>query len=64
MTFKTLGFVRSLGMIPFGFKMQMHGKMPRPLLFPAIDGIDEVRKICQEREDEKKKERLEREKKK
>ncbi len=64
MTFKTLGFVRSLGMIPFGFKMQMHGKMPRPLLFPAIDGIDEVRKICKEREKEKAKERLKREKKK
>ncbi|HHL40525.1 MAG TPA: succinate dehydrogenase/fumarate reductase iron-sulfur subunit [Deltaproteobacteria bacterium] len=46
MTFKTLGFLRSLGMIPFGLKMELHGKMPHPIIFPAIEGIDEVRAIC------------------
>ncbi len=45
MTFKTLGFLRSLGMIPFGLKMEIHGKMPHPIIFPAIEGIDEVKKI-------------------
>jgi succinate dehydrogenase / fumarate reductase iron-sulfur subunit len=50
MTFKTLGFLRSLGMIPFGIKMEMHGKMPHPMLFPAIENIDEVRKIYEARE--------------
>lgn len=45
MTFKTLGVLRSVGMIPFGLKMGMHGKMPHPIIFPAIDDIDEVRKI-------------------
>lgn len=45
MTFKTLGFLRSLGMIPFGIKLEMHGKMPFPLIFPAIEGMDEVKKI-------------------
>jgi succinate dehydrogenase / fumarate reductase iron-sulfur subunit len=54
MTFKTLGFIRSLGMIPWGLKMQLHGKMPHPLLFPAIDGIDEVKKIYEAWEETKK----------
>jgi hypothetical protein len=45
MAFQTLGFIRSLGMIPFGFKMQLHGKMPRPHLFPVIEKHDEVKKI-------------------
>jgi succinate dehydrogenase / fumarate reductase iron-sulfur subunit len=48
MTFKTLGFLRSLGMIPYGLKMEIHGKMPLPILFPAIEGIEEVRKIYDE----------------
>ena len=58
MTFKTLGLLRSIGMIPFGMKMEMHGKMPHPVVLPAIDGIDEVRKIMDKREEEKKKEEL------
>ena len=45
MTFKTLGFLRSIGMIPFGLKMEIHGKMPHPILFPVIENIEEVRKI-------------------
>ncbi len=45
MTFKTLGFLRSLGMIPFGLKMEIHGKMPHPIIFPAIERIDEVKAI-------------------
>jgi succinate dehydrogenase / fumarate reductase iron-sulfur subunit len=45
MTFKTLGFLRSLGMIPLGIKMQLHGKMPRPIIFPKIKGMDEIDKI-------------------
>ncbi len=48
MTFKTLGLLRSLGMIPFGLKMEMHGKMPHPHLFPQIKKIDEVRTIYAE----------------
>ncbi len=48
MTFKTLGFLRSLGMIPYGLKMEVHGKMPLPILFPAIEGIEEVRMIYDE----------------
>lgn len=54
MTFKTLGFLRSLGMIPFGLKMEMHGKMPFPIIFPAIEGMDEVKKIYEEIEERKK----------
>jgi len=58
MTFRTLGFLRSLGMIPFGLKMEMHGKMPRPHLFSRIEGRDEVKKIFQasrkKREEEEK----------
>ncbi|MBI5902555.1 MAG: hypothetical protein HZB84_03600, partial [Deltaproteobacteria bacterium] len=50
MTFRTLGFLRSLGMIPFGLKMERHGKMPKPLLFPQIENIAEVRDIYEEAE--------------
>ena len=57
MTFKTLGFVRSLGMMPFGIKMELRGKMPHPILFPAIDGIEEVRKIIEVFEKKKQKDR-------
>lgn len=53
MTFKTLGFLRSLGMIPFGLKMEMHGKMPMPLIFPQIENMDEVKKIYEEIEKRK-----------
>ncbi|MBI1910425.1 MAG: succinate dehydrogenase iron-sulfur subunit [Deltaproteobacteria bacterium] len=61
MTFKTLGFLRSIGMIPFGLKMELHGKMPLPILFPKIEKIEEVKKIYEEAakqgtEQEKKKE--------
>lgn len=48
MTFKTLGFLRSIGMVPFGLKMEMHGKMPFPLIFSQIENIDEVRAIYDE----------------
>lgn len=48
MTFKTLGFLRSLGMIPFGLKMELHGKMPMPLLFDQIEKMEEVEKIFEE----------------
>ena len=48
MTLKTLGFLRSLGMIPFGLKMEMHGKMPMPMIFSQIAQIDEVRAIYDE----------------
>ncbi len=59
MTWRTLGFLRSLGMIPLGIKMEVHGKMPLPHLFPQIEKIEEVRAIYDEmekrREEEKKK---------
>ncbi|MEE8575324.1 MAG: succinate dehydrogenase/fumarate reductase iron-sulfur subunit [Thermodesulfobacteriota bacterium] len=55
MTFKTLGFIRSVGMIPFGIKMQLHGKMPHPHLFPTIEGIEEVKKIYEAWEEDKEK---------
>jgi len=55
MTYKTLGFLRSLGMIPLGIKMEFHGKMPKPLLFAQIKRLDEVKKIFKVLEDEKKK---------
>ncbi len=48
MTFKTLGFLRSLGMIPFGLKMERHGKMPLPHIFPQIEKIEAVKKIYEE----------------
>ncbi len=50
MTFKTLGFLRSLGMIPFGIKMEAHGKMPKPLIFAQIEEMAEVRMIYEETE--------------
>jgi len=53
MTFKTLGFLRSLGMIPFGLKMEIHGKLPLPILFPVIEAIEEVRTIYEEIEKKK-----------
>lgn len=48
MTFKTLGFLKSLGKIPLGIRLQMHGKMPHPYIVPQIEGIDEVREIYRE----------------
>ena len=54
MTFRTLGFLRSLGMIPFGIKMEIHGKMPHPLIFPAIEKIKEVKEIYDAFEKKKK----------
>ncbi len=48
MTFKTLGYLRSLGMIPLGIRMKLHGKMPMLHIFPQIEGIDEVRGIYEE----------------
>lgn len=45
MTYKTLGFLRSLGMIPLGIKMELHGKMPKPLLLAQIKNLNEVKKI-------------------
>ena len=45
MTFKTLGFIRSIGMVPMGIKMGLKGKMPTPILFKKIDGMDEVEKL-------------------
>jgi succinate dehydrogenase / fumarate reductase iron-sulfur subunit len=45
MTFRSLGFLRSIGMIPFGLKMAFHGKMPHPIILPKIDNIEEVKKI-------------------
>lgn len=48
MTFKTLGFLKSLGMIPLGLRLEKHGKMPRPYLFAQIDRMEEVKKIFEE----------------
>jgi len=53
MTYKTLGFLRSLGMIPLGIKMEFHGKMPKPLLFAQIENLDEVKKIFAELEEKR-----------
>ncbi len=58
MTFRTLGFLRSLGMIPFGIRLEMHGKMPFPIIFPKIEKIEEIKTIfreIEEREAEEKK---------
>jgi succinate dehydrogenase / fumarate reductase iron-sulfur subunit len=61
MTFKTLGFLRSIGKIPLGLKMQIHGKMPMPIIFPVIEGIKEVKTIYKEvekgRKEKKKREK-------
>lgn len=56
MTLKTLGFMRSLGIIPLGLKMQLHGKMPFPVFFEKVEGIDEVKKIYEELEKGRRKE--------
>lgn len=61
MTFKTLGFLKSLGKIPLGIRMELHGKMPHPYIVPQIERIEEVREIYKEIEEkaslkEKKKE--------
>jgi len=48
MMFRTLGFLRSLGKIPFGLKMEMHGKMPFPHLFAQIKNMEEVKTIYEE----------------
>ncbi|MBI5286378.1 MAG: succinate dehydrogenase/fumarate reductase iron-sulfur subunit [Deltaproteobacteria bacterium] len=48
MTFKTLGVMRSIGMLPLGIRMELHGKMPLPVLFKAIEGIEEVKRIYEE----------------
>lgn len=48
MTFKTLGFLKSLGKIPLGIKMELRGKMPHPYIVPQIEDIDEVREIYRE----------------
>jgi len=55
MTYKTLGFLRSIGMIPLGIKMEFHGKMPKPLLFAQIKKLGEVKTIFKEIENKKKK---------
>ncbi len=59
MTFKTLGFLRSLGMIPFGLRMEKHGKLPRPHIFAQIEELDEVKKIYEESERRAKEEKRE-----
>jgi succinate dehydrogenase / fumarate reductase iron-sulfur subunit len=48
MTFKTLGFLKSLGKIPLGIRMELHGKMPHPYIVPQIEEIEEVREIYRE----------------
>ena len=48
MTFKTLGFLKSLGKIPLGIRMELHGKMPHPYIVPQIEEIEEVREIYKE----------------
>ena len=56
MTYRTLGFLRSLGMIPLGIRMEFHGKMPKPLLFAQIKDLDEVKKIFDVKEKEREEE--------
>ncbi|MCC6501986.1 MAG: succinate dehydrogenase/fumarate reductase iron-sulfur subunit [Deltaproteobacteria bacterium] len=48
MTFKTLGFLKSLGKIPLGIRMELHGKMPHPYIVAQIEAIEEVREIYKE----------------
>lgn len=48
MTFKTLGFLKSLGKIPLGIRMELKGKMPHPYIVPQIENIEEVRDIYKE----------------
>jgi len=52
LTFRTLGLMRSIGMLPLGIRMELHGKMPLPTIFKAIDGIEEVKRIYGETEKE------------
>ncbi|MDH4226611.1 MAG: succinate dehydrogenase/fumarate reductase iron-sulfur subunit [Deltaproteobacteria bacterium] len=59
MSFKTLGLLKSFGMIPFGIRMGMHGKAPHPIVFPSIEGIEEVRKIYEVVERKRRKEKAE-----
>ncbi len=51
-TFRSLGFLRSIGMIPLGIRLELHGKMPLPHIFPAIEGIEEVRELIRAVEEE------------
>ncbi len=44
MPLKTVGIIRSLGMIPMALRMQMKGKVPFPIQ-KDIEGIKEVKKI-------------------
>lgn len=44
MPLKTVGVLRSLGMIPMALRMQMKGKVPFPIM-KNIEGIEEVDKI-------------------
>ncbi len=44
-TFKSLGFLRAVGMLPLGIRLELHGKMPHPVIFPEIDGIEELREL-------------------
>ncbi len=44
-SFKSLGLIRSIGMLPQGIRLELHGKMPMPVIFPAIDGIEELREL-------------------
>ena len=37
-----------LGKIPLGIRMELHGKMPLPLIFEQIEKMDEVRAIYEE----------------
>ncbi|MFQ5900916.1 MAG: succinate dehydrogenase/fumarate reductase iron-sulfur subunit [Thermodesulfobacteriota bacterium] len=45
MTFRTLGIMRSIGILPLGIKMELHGKLPLPVIFKHIEGIEEVREL-------------------
>lgn len=51
-TFRSLGLLRTLGMLPLGIRLELHGKMPHPKIFPAIEGIEEVREIMRSVEGE------------
>jgi len=45
MMFKSLGLLRSIGMIPFGLKMQLHGKAPMPHVLPRIKNLEQIHKL-------------------
>ncbi len=51
-TFRSLGLLRTLGMLPLGIRLELHGKMPHPRIFPAIEGIEEVRELIKSVEGE------------